>query len=128
MIRNLLLHRILSAVNFQLHFQYAFRYVLLYFNISVVIFCTVQRAYLRAYSSAKKCDMLLLLKGLLYTFSANSTSGFPFLKRIPLYTVEKDLLPTIDLSSWLRCSSLYEKCDVLKKVHFENCYFKITGS
>ena len=63
-----------------------------------MIFCTVQRAYLRAYSSSKKCDLLLLLKGLLYTFSANSTSGFPFLKGIPLYTVEKDLLPTIDLS------------------------------
>ena len=128
LIRNLLLHCILSAVNFQLHFQwYAFRYVLLYFNISVVIFCTVQRAYLRAYSSAKKCDMLLLLKGLLYTFSANSTSGFPFLKRIPLYTVEKDLLPTIDLSSWLHCSSLYKKCDVLKKSSLRKLLFQDYG-
>ena len=72
--------------------------------------------------------MLLLLKILLYTFSATSTSGFPFLNRTSLYTVEKALLPTIDLSSWLHCSSLYEKSDILKKVHFENCYFKITGS
>ena len=72
--------------------------------------------------------MLLLLKRLLYTFSATSTSVFPFLSRTSLYTAEKDLLPTMDLLSWLHCSSLYEKSDVLKKVHFENCYFKITGS
>ena len=123
---NLFLRGILSTVNFQLHFQqYAFRCILLYFYISFVIFCTVQKAYLWAYSSSKKCDMLLLLKRLLYTFSATSTSGFPFLSRTSLYTVEKALLPTMDLLSWLHCSSLYEKSDVLKKVHFENCYFKV---
>ena len=89
-ITNLFLRGILSTVNFQLHFQqYAFRCILLYFYISFVIFCTVQKAYLWAYSSSKKCDMLLLLKRLLYTFSATSTSGFPFLSRTSLYTVER---------------------------------------